>query len=175
MANALTSDVADLQINAIHQFLHGYSEGHRLLQGSLKLPNDLARLMLRMSDLSGTSVVNGFEQYITGYPLDSINAYALAMTWYAPEMPRPGCVWTHTLVLPSQAMATIPSLNSLTPLFKRPERSSIKGQYADTLPFNVSPRTQQHNLHSDIRRTLRAIFSAYYGVSHFSPVVLVAR
>ena len=40
------------------------------------------------------SVVKGFDQYVTGYPLDSINAYALAMTWYAPEMPRPGCVWT---------------------------------------------------------------------------------
>jgi hypothetical protein len=175
MANALTSHTADLEINAIHQFLHGYSEGHRLIEGSLKLPNDLARLMLRMSDLSGTSIVGGFEQYITGYPLDSINAYALAMTWYAPEMPRPGCVWTHTLALPAQAIATIPSLSSLARCFKRPKRSSIKGQYADTLPFNVSPRTPQRNLHPDIRSTLSAIFSAYYGVSRVSPVVLVAR
>src|SRR5579862_4164998 len=131
MANALTSDGVASQINAIHQFLHGYSDGHRLIEGSLKLPNDAARLMLRMSDLSGSSVVKGFEQYVTGYPLDSINGYALAMTWYASEMPRPGSVWTHTLVLPVQTMAGIASLRSLMHLFKRPSRDSIKGRYTE--------------------------------------------
>jgi hypothetical protein len=175
MANALTSGAADLQINAIHQFLHGYSDGHRLIEGSLKVPNDIARLMLRMSDLSGSSVVKGFDQYITGYPLDSINAYALAMTWYAPEMPRPGCVWTHTLALPARAMATIPCLTSLIHLFKRPKGSSIKGKYADTLTLNVSPRTPQSTLHSEIKNTLGPILSAYYGLSRYSPIVLAAR
>ena len=139
MANALTSQAADLQTNVIHQFLHGYSEGHRLIAGSLKLPTDLARLMLRMSDLSGSSVVKGFDQYVTGYPLDSINAYALAMTWYAPEMSRPGCVWTHTLALPMQILATIPSLGQLVHLFKRPARDAAKDQYADTLSFSDFP------------------------------------
>jgi len=135
MANALTSDSVISEINAIHQFLHGYSDGHRVIEGSLKLPNDVARLILRMSDLSGSSVVKGFEHYLTGYPLDSINGYALAMTWYASEMPRPGSVWTHTLVLPVQTMAAIPSLGSLIRLFKRPSRDSIKGQYAETISF----------------------------------------
>lgn len=178
MANALTLDATNLQTNTIQQFLHGYSEGHRLLQGSLKLSNDLARLMLRMSDLSGSNVVSGFEQYITGYPLDSINAYALAMTWYAPEMPRPGCVWTHTLAIPTPMLATISSLISLTNLFKRPTRDFLKGQYAETLFFNGSSlyaKAPQQNLQSDTRGQLAPIFSAYYGPSQFSPVVLVAR
>src|SRR5579863_3201098 len=154
MANALTSGATNLQTTTIQQFLHGYSEGHRLLQGSLKLPNDLARLMLRMSDLSGSNVVSGFEQYITGYPLDSVSAYALAMTWYAPEMPRPGCVWTHTLAIPTPMLATISSLISLTNLFKRPTRDFLKGQYAETLSINGSSlyaKAPQQNLQSDTR------------------------
>src|SRR5216684_1769538 len=132
MVNALTSDFANLQIGEVHQFLHGYSDGHRLVEGSVKLPSDLARLMLKMSDLSGSSVVSGFERYITGYPLESINAYALAMTWYAPEMLRPGCVWTHTLAFPAQRLGTICSLVWLTKLFKRPTRRFLKSDYAET-------------------------------------------
>jgi hypothetical protein len=45
----------------IHQSLHGYSEGHRLIESSTKLPDEIARLVLRMSDLSGGSVFPGFE------------------------------------------------------------------------------------------------------------------
>lgn len=176
MANALTSDGVTSQINEIHQFLHGYSDGHRLIEGSLKLPNDAARLMLRMSDLSGSSVVKGFERYLTGYPLDSINGYALAMTWYASEMPRPGSVWTHTLVLPVQAMAAITSLDSLIRLFKRPSRDSIKGQYAETLSFHNSPINYSHPGRSiDTLGQLSSLFFAYYEQSPSNPVVIASR
>ena len=112
MVNALTS----LQFDAgteelvLHQALHGYSEGHRLLESSIPIPDDLKRLMQRMSDLSGSSVINGFQDYLTGYPLSSLNAYALAKTWYAPEMSRPGCVWTHTFVIAASVLARIASL-----------------------------------------------------------------
>lgn len=187
MVNALTTDAANLQIGEVHQFLHGYSDGHRLIEGSVKLPGELARLMLKMSDLSGSSVVSGFERYITGYPLESMNAYALAMTWYASEMPRPGCVWTHTITLPVQTLATISSLVSLTKLFRRPKRGFLKGDYAETISFNRSPvqvnpfDDDMRFPHSDsldvevLKGQLGAIFSAYYGSPKFSPVVLVAR
>jgi len=177
MVNALTSDAANLQIGEVHQFLHGYSDGHRLIEGSLKLPTEIARLMLKMSDLSGSSVVSGFERYITGYPLESINAYALGMTWYAPEMPRPGCVWTHTIALPAQTLATISSLVSLTKLFKRPTRRFLKSDYAETISFERSP-VQVNALEDDaavLKGQLGSIFSAFYGSPNFSPVVLVAR
>jgi hypothetical protein len=187
MVNALTTDAANLQIGEIHQFLHGYSDGHRLIEGSVKLPSELARLMLKMSDLSGSSVVSGFERYLTGYPLESINAYALAMTWYASEMPRPGCVWTHTITLPVQTLATISSLGSLTKLFRRPKRGFLKSDYAETISFERSP-VQVNAFDDDMRfphpdsldvevlkGQLGAIFSAYYGSPKFSPVVLVAR
>lgn len=179
MVNALTSDAANLQIGEVHQFLHGYSDGHRLIEGSIKLPSDLARLMLKMSDLSGSSVVNGFERYITGYPLDSINAHALAMTWYAPEMPRPGCVWTHTIVLPAQKLATVASLASLTKLFKRPTRGFNKSDYAETIPFRRDTLQTSMLEHQQavavLRDQLDLIFSAYYGSPNLSPVILVAR
>src|SRR5271169_1085273 len=111
MANALNLAAFPEQDRSLAQLLHGYSEGHRLLESSFKPQDDLTRLMLRMSDLSGSSIVRGFEEYITGYPLASINAYALAKTWYAPEMPRPGCVWTHTIVIPEQTLSEISNLN----------------------------------------------------------------
>jgi hypothetical protein len=187
MVNPLTSDFSNLLVGEVHQFLHGYSDGHRLIEGSVKLPSDLARLMLKMSDLSGSSVVSGFERYITGYPLESINAYALAMTWYASEMPRPGCVWTHTITLPVQTLATISSLVSLTKLFRRPKRGFLKSDYAETISFERSP-VQVKAFDDDMRfphpdsldvealkGQLGAIFSAYYGSPQFSPVVLVAR
>jgi hypothetical protein len=178
MADALTSQATDLRTTVIHQFLHGYSDGHRLIAGSLRLPTDVARLMLRMSDLSGSSVVEGFDQYITGYPLDAINAYALAMTWYAPEMRRPGCVWTHTIALSVDVLATISSLSSLIKLFRRPERHFPKSDYAETIFFEpnceqISPF--ENGIRPLLKGQLGTIFSAYYGAGHLEPVVLVAR
>jgi GTPase-associated protein 1 len=138
MVNALTAwqfetGSADLRL---HQALHGYSEGHRLIESSISIPDDLTRLMLRMSDLSGTSVVNGFQEYLTGYPLPSLNAYALAKTWYAPEMPRPGCVWTHTVIIPAPVLARIPCISAVRPLFKRPTERSISDFYSKPVPLD---------------------------------------
>ena len=145
---------------ALHQLLHGYAEGHRLLEGSFTLQDDLTRLMLRMSDLSGSSMVTGFEDYITGYPLASINAYALAKTWYAPEMPRPGCVWTHTLVIPSQVLTEIPSLRILLALFKRPTEEAFRGRYGTDLRLDTvlsqgmpSPASPHDETRREFRRS----------------------
>ena len=122
---------------AIQQTLHGYSEGHRLLDGSVKFTDELARLVLRMSDLSGSNVVSGFEEYLTGYPIEPINLYAFAKTWYASEMPRPGCVWTHTLFISGSVMADIPDLQSLTSLFVRPQSPKSITEYSKPIQFEV--------------------------------------
>src|SRR5687767_10664854 len=86
-------------IIAINQTLHGYNNGHTLIASSTDINSEVKRIMLPISDMSGNSMQNGFEEYLTGYPLREINMYALAKTWYAPEMTRPGCVWTHTLLI----------------------------------------------------------------------------
>lgn len=105
----------------LHQTLHGYFDGHRLLKSSRELPVEVERTMLILSDMSGPRMVRGFETYLTGYPLKAIKSYAFARTWYAPEMARPGCVWTHTLIIQNSDLARILDLNPILNNFIRPE------------------------------------------------------
>ena len=92
---------------SIHQALHGYHDGHTLLGSSREFPADVRRTMLVLSDMSGQSMEPGFESYFTGYPLEGEGFYAFAKTWHAAEMPRSGCVWTHTLLLPFSELGTL--------------------------------------------------------------------
>ena len=108
----------------VHQTLHGYSNGHRLLEASVKLSVEAQRTMLAMSDLSGTSQISGFETYITSYPLTGTPYYAFARTWLAPELPRPGCVWTHSLLLDFQLLRELNDMRSLLSLLRRPTADS---------------------------------------------------
>src|ERR1700730_8968337 len=175
MPNALTA----LQIDAgteglvLHQALHGYSEGHRLLESSIPIPDDLKRLMQRMSDLSGTSVMNGFQEYLTGYPLSSLDAYALAKTWYAPEMSRPGCVWTHTFIIPASVMARIASFSAIRPLFRRPNGRSIGEAYSQPLSLGYEPLVREREQGSDLRLKMPALLSAHYR-KEWHPVIIPA-
>jgi hypothetical protein len=132
MVDALKLFKQSEQATVVHQLLHGYADGHRLIESSFKPHEDLTRLMLRMSDLSGSSMTTGFEEYITGYPLTPINAFALAKTWYAPEMPRPGCVWTHTLVIPKQTLSRFSNLADFVNCFRRPT-PNLKGSYSSAI------------------------------------------
>lgn len=104
----------------IHQAIHGYRDGHRLLSSSRGLGADAARIMLVLSDMSGPSMHPGFDEYLTGYPLPGTNLYVFAKTWYAPEMKRPGCVWTHSLLIPKEQLSEV-SANRLVETFRRPQ------------------------------------------------------
>jgi len=110
----------------IDQALHGYSSGHRLLACSAKLPETDARTMLVLSDAFGGRPGDPDQGYLTGYPLPGASKYVLARTWPAPEMPRPGCVWTHSLLIGFADLATIASADDLLEIFQRP-LSSIAG------------------------------------------------
>jgi len=175
MVNALTS----LQFDAgteglvLHQALHGYSEGHRLLESSIPIPDDLKRLMQRMSDLSGTSVVNGFQEYLTGYPLSSLGAYALAKSWYAPEMSRPGCVWTHTVIIPASVIAQIASFDSIQLLFRRPHGRSVGDTYAKPLILESEPSIRKDERESDLRVKMLPFMKGHYG-KELRPLVISA-
>ena len=115
MADALTRDRIKVE-----QTLHGYSEGHRLIEGSLKLPQSDARTMLVLSDASGSGSRIPANGYITGYPLAESGKYVLARTWAAPEMSRPGCVWTHSLLIDFADLARLGSVDDLLERFQRP-------------------------------------------------------
>ena len=104
----------------IHQALHGYTDGHRQLACSVGLPTKDARLMLVMSDVSGPGIASVGLHYLTGYPLAESGMYALARTWPAPEMSRPGCVWTHTLLIGFADLATLVSPSAIAELHQRP-------------------------------------------------------
>jgi len=119
----------------VNQTLHGYDEGHRLLATSLKLSTAAERLLLEMSDLSGDGIVNGFEEYLTGYPLpeDDHNRFALAKTWYAREMERPGCVWTHTLIVEIEELTRLHQPKELLSNFVRPHKGQAFTSYETKL------------------------------------------
>lgn len=107
----------------IHQALHGYDHGHRLLASSRPIADDDLWLLDRLSDASGQRPVAGNDGYLTGYPLPSGKTYALARTWYAPSPPRPNVVWTHTLLVPDDAL-TGHRVSWLLTLHRRPSTSS---------------------------------------------------
>ena len=121
----------------IQQALHGYKDGHQLLAASTNLTRNQESVMLVMSDLSGPAFRDGYESYITGYPVSGDGIYCVAKTWFAPELPRPGCVWTHTLLVRDEELARIPDIRSLRGLFRRPQSETDYGDYE--VPISVEP------------------------------------
>jgi len=119
----------------IHQTLHGYRDGHSLLSTSTELTNAERKELQILSDYSGTGIETKFSDYLTGYPLTNSKFYALAKTWYADEMPRPGCVWTHTLLIDISVIWAIRDFNILEKKFVRPNREELR-KYNE--PISVS-------------------------------------
>ena len=107
----------------IEQFLHGYNNGHHLIAGSASLPLMDADRMSYLSDWSGyANPFNKDTSYITAYPLAESNSYVIAKSWYADEMSRPGCVWTHSLVVKMDGLGQKVNFYDLLKLFRRPEK-----------------------------------------------------
>lgn len=132
-----------------HQTVHGYGAGHELLQASRALPPATLRTMVVQSDLSGPNAVAGFGEYLTGYPLEEIGSYVFAKTWYAPEMERPGCVWTHSLLLEFADLARIGDLAILADHFKRPTAGAAREPNVEAIrvvPKSGYPRLGSHEL-----------------------------
>ncbi len=84
----------------IHQAIFGYSNGHHLISSSVSFESKTLNKLEKASDLAGSSYFEDFDGYLTGYLLSEKNVYVISKTWFANEMPRPGCVWTHTLFIP---------------------------------------------------------------------------
>jgi hypothetical protein len=146
---------------AVQQALHGYSDGHRLISSSLQLPSAEARIMLVMSDLSGPGVRPGPTGYLTGYPLEGVGKYVLARTWSAPEMPRPGCVWTHSLVIDFADLASMKTAEGLLQAFQRPwdrPNSAAYGEPVDVMDASVEPYEAEPT-------RIRTIINALYTVA----------
>lgn len=144
----------------VHQTLHGYSDGHRLISGSLPLSAAEARIMVVMSDLSGPGVKADPSGYLTGYPLEGAGKYVLARTWAAPEMPRPGCVWTHSIIVDNADLAAMTSAAALIAAFRRPSGSSIKSDYSAPLEISVGAGASRRVQTEPARGLITALYSA---------------
>jgi hypothetical protein len=141
----------------IDQALHGYADGHQLLATSADLTPEQQSTLLIMSDLSGPAFRSGYESYLTGYPLSGGAIYCLARTWFAPELPRPGCVWTQTFLIKAEDLARIADFYQVNELFHRPTGLSELGGYCRRLILDQqAPMLSQ--LLIDGQSTLRALY-----------------
>jgi hypothetical protein len=138
---------------SIHQTLHGYKEGHQLLASSTDLDVEVRKILLFQSDLSGSNVVKGFETYLSGYPIPNSKYYALSMTWYAAEMPRPGCVWTQTLLIEIVDLGKMPELAALLTLFIRPEVNRYQ-MYQEKIVWDLNITTPDASYNTDLFNSL---------------------
>lgn len=146
----------------VDQCLFGYEDGHRLLASSMQLGDDLSDLT-KLSDLAPGVVFSGSNGYWTGVPVPKIGRYALMRTWPAPEMSRPGCVWTHVLLLEPSVLENVSDLSALVQLFSRPSGHFEQSRYREQLfiesAFVGSPFGWA--LGSD--RVLRDLLTTLYG------------
>lgn len=101
----------------VEQMLFGYSNGHALINTSLKKQLIRQRDVDLLSDVSG---IGKFYNYITCYPICEDGYYVFAKTWYADEMQRPGCVWTHVILIMFEDMERSKGKINISELFRRP-------------------------------------------------------
>ncbi len=152
----------------IEQLLHGYDNGHRLLAGSVLLKNiaDMDLIAI-MSDWSEYVATDGESSYITAYPLEESGYYVIARTWYANEMKRPGCVWTHSLLIPFNGLNSIDDFKRLSTLFVRPDVESHFDIYSRTIEYeNRNYSADDYKALANDRKTVRLVLKAFLNAAN---------
>ncbi len=143
----------------VDQCLFGYDEGHRLLASSLSLEAETS-LLTELSDLAPGTIFGKSEGYWTGFPVPSIKRYALLHTWPAPEMPRPGCVWTHALLIEPLLLESIADLSDLMSLMERPRNFLERDNYKKPLFFDLNKKNKRNPIVDSL--IVRKLISALY-------------
>lgn len=161
------SDVSDI---VVHQMVHGYAEGHREVSSSLRLKTRDSRTVAVLSDISSPGLRIPEAGYLTGYPLAESSLYVLARTWSAPEISRPGAVWTHSLLFQFADLPAIGEAQQILGLFRRPnsEHSGTDINYRIPLSFERPSRADpaeswQWREDPFADRWARAALDALYG------------
>ncbi|MFV0797819.1 hypothetical protein EGJ57_13095 [Brucella anthropi] len=124
--------------NEVHQAVFGYSNGHRMLASSIQLSSIDNYELAAASDLAPGVSLDPSANYLTGVGLPESKLYAFIKTWAAPEMQRPGCVWSHVLLLSRPFLSSQIDLAALSPLFRRP--SGYQSDHAFSKPLLVGRR-----------------------------------
>lgn len=130
----------------IHQMLHGYEDGHNYIRGSIYLssPKDMDTIA-SLSDWSEYVNTRDDSSYLSAYPLKESGYYVIARTWYAEEMKRPGCVWTHSILIPMGAMNAISDYKAFETFFKRPIVNEYDS-YSDPIKYDLSTEVKEKHL-----------------------------
>jgi hypothetical protein len=148
----------------VHQLLHGYHRGHRLLAGSVDLEPNIGDLVARLSDLSGSLVSDvEFQPYLTGYPLPSGEFYALARTWPDDSAPRAGCVITHTLLIPIQEWGRCFDPYGFVKLLSFPSNTAHLDRYRIVLEYDESQPVKGPQLKLPSKDLLIEFTIRYFG------------
>ena len=148
----------------LHQCLFGYDDGHRLLASSIRLPDEAASPLLLLSDLAPGLSTSDVDSYWTGVSLTAARYYALMQTWPAPEVPRPGCVWTHALLIGFADIARFGDLSQLAKWTARPTATSGFEAYTEPLslePTSLRPGRDEDMLPVRVEDALRVIRAIY--------------
>lgn len=150
---------------SVDHALYGYRRGHELLASSTDLRPESRAALLVFTDMSGPSIVPGFECYLTGVPLPADDAYAFARTWYAPEMPRPGCVWTHVLLIKRSVLEQLRDLGELRALFHRPQTADLELLEFYGRPSSFESTAAPRNAAPISSRNAEGILDAFFASS----------
>ncbi len=81
-----------------------------------------------MSDSPDAAGRDHEHSLMLGYPLPSESYFVVSRTWAAPEVNRPGCVWTHSLLIDQRVQVEIDP-RSLLGLFRRPNGAAEAPRY----------------------------------------------
>lgn len=155
----------------LQQALFGYRDGHNLLAASTALAPSARQFLATITDSSGPENSKGFEGAFTGLPVPETEFYALFRTWPAPEMPRPGCVWSHVILIQIADLARIPGLFQLGKLCSRPSVPIDSARYEEPLALDVSKTEESAAGKSDQRR-LHCLVRALYEHPEAGVVIL---
>ena len=127
-----------------------------------------------LSDLSGPVLEQGFESYLTAYPLEADGFLVFARTWYAFEAERRGSVWTHSLLLNEEALNAHPQSTALQNLFRKPHASVSGKPYSEaiSLETGASESSQSPDMESSgaVAQMLKALID-FPG----SPILIPSR
>lgn len=123
-----------------HQVLLGYKQGHRTLAASIKLPATTEKTLLRLSDAGDVATSPHFPTLLAGFPLIDTSLYALMKTWPAPDIARPGAVWTHALLVRASDLDCV-SVNAVLRGFRRPKDNDTEPYSRPTLLEDLEDHT----------------------------------
>ncbi|WP_174868524.1 hypothetical protein [Pectobacterium polaris] len=144
------------------QCLFGYDDGHRLLASSIPLGDELS-VLTELSDLAPGTLFGESGGYWTGLPVASLGRYVLMRTWPAPEMSRPGCVWTHALLIEPSLLEEIDDLSVLQSIVIRPEKLADRGKYRTKIETSLSDTASATATELQDVRMVSTLLSALYG------------